>query len=591
MSSQSRPVLDKSPSNSKSRTNTRKERPLTDREYADRVKSYARLSTGQHYHSLANFLFAPYQRNVSINTTSKPEKKLEPEKERFVTMYTFHGQGSPQTHQISSPLEFSQAADTAENLNTIIFLRGHQPPEMLNAIGARYRVDPEFFRQHLDITTRTTRYGVIPSTSLASSSKNILRLPSVTLASRSSSSEIIQPHHQGIVSRIRDETARLMDAHVDRYLQNREACLRSGTSIVRNLSVHNPQHFSLEQEISIYVAPYGREWISIIWLDAGSDLGQDQHGPWQAKTLQCESWEVQFHPIVQHRPGVALDSKHLLRRTTNFEVMNEKESSRLLQTAARLHRNYGENLDHETMTVDPFYALTEIFAFVASSEAQLLALLQLSLDRELTIELLSPYSLQTRSALWNLVYNKQFLDAHLRRLQDIGSFLDNRMKIVDWPCTSTPTTQKISSDAAEKLRLDYAHLIARARELSAAFDDGMNILQNNSMIAESQKAIQQAEGVAKLTGLAFFFIPLSLTASIFGMNVRQFTDGGSQSIWVWIVTSTVTLLFSYLALNWGNWRLTERMKHVRFKKRQKQKRSIPSPAQVFQEFGKGDVGV
>lgn len=39
-------------------------------------------------------------------------------------------------------------------------------------------------------------------------------------------------------------------------------------------------------------------------------------------------------------------------------------------------------------------------------------------------------------------------------------------------------------------------------------------------IVESQKAIAQAETISKLTNLAFFFIPLTLTASIFGMNIQ-----------------------------------------------------------------------
>ncbi len=38
-------------------------------------------------------------------------------------------------------------------------------------------------------------------------------------------------------------------------------------------------------------------------------------------------------------------------------------------------------------------------------------------------------------------------------------------------------------------------------------------------IIESQKAISEAETVSKLTALAFFFVPLSFIASVFGMNL------------------------------------------------------------------------
>ncbi|KAH0559275.1 hypothetical protein GP486_004213 [Trichoglossum hirsutum] len=44
-------------------------------------------------------------------------------------------------------------------------------------------------------------------------------------------------------------------------------------------------------------------------------------------------------------------------------------------------------------------------------------------------------------------------------------------------------------------------------------------LMSTMSIVESQKAIVQQETVSKLTSLAFFFIPLTLSASVFGMNI------------------------------------------------------------------------
>lgn len=99
--------------------------------------------------------------------------------------------------------------------------------------------------------------------------------------------------------------------------------------------------------------------------------------------------------------------------------------------------------------------------------------------------------------------------------------------------------------------------------LCTAFEGAMDMLQNNAMVQKSHKAIEQAEGVAKLTRLAFFFIPLSLTASIFGMNVRQFSPDVSLSVWVWVITSVVTLVLFYLVLTWGDFRLSEQVKHLK----------------------------
>jgi uncharacterized membrane protein YfcA len=46
-------------------------------------------------------------------------------------------------------------------------------------------------------------------------------------------------------------------------------------------------------------------------------------------------------------------------------------------------------------------------------------------------------------------------------------------------------------------------------------------LMANMQIIESRRAIEEAESVTKLTELAFFFIPLTFTASVFGMQVKE----------------------------------------------------------------------
>ena len=62
------------------------------------------------------------------------------------------------------------------------------------------------------------------------------------------------------------------------------------------------------------------------------------------------------------------------------------------------------------------------------------------------------------------------------------------------------------------LRDDFEETLAR---LTSTFQAVMSTMS----IIESQKAIAEAETVSKLTALAFFFIPLSFIASLFGMNL------------------------------------------------------------------------
>ena len=113
------------------------------------------------FQNLSNYLFSPYQFNVSGPTAYSSTSD-----EHFVTLYAFHGQASPQVSQIQTVAQFSEAALEAEELSTLLFLRGHQPPEILNAIGARYRVDPEYWRRHLEVHSRSGRLSDIASTCL-----------------------------------------------------------------------------------------------------------------------------------------------------------------------------------------------------------------------------------------------------------------------------------------------------------------------------------------------------------------------------------------------------------------------------------------
>ena len=78
----------------------------------------------------------------------------------------------------------------------------------------------------------------------------------------------------------------------------------------------------------------------------------------------------------------------------------------------------------------------------------------------------------------------------------------------------------------------------------------MNLLMNRAMIAETNKTILQAKEVTKLTRLAFVYIPLSFTASFFGMNVDTFVKGAPTHIWVWFSVSAPIVLISMVLMKY-----------------------------------------
>ena len=69
------------------------------------------------------------------------------------------------------------------------------------------------------------------------------------------------------------------------------------------------------------------------------------------------------------------------------------------------------------------------------------------------------------------------------------------------------------------LQAEFDKLALEVKGLTERVGATFQAIMATMAIVESQKAIAQAETISKLTNLAFFFIPLTLSASIFGMNI------------------------------------------------------------------------
>ena len=76
-----------------------------------------------------------------------------------------------------------------------------------------------------------------------------------------------------------------------------------------------------------------------------------------------------------------------------------------------------------------------------------------------------------------------------------------------------------SSSTIPKFEVELAGLKADIDETLTRLNSTFQAVMSTMSIVESQKAISEAETVSKLTSLAFFFIPLSFIASLFGMNL------------------------------------------------------------------------
>lgn len=217
-----------------------------------------------------------------------------------------------------------------------------------------------------------------------------------------------------------------------------------------------------------------------------------------------------------------------------------------MQTASLLHLDYARRLETEAGRSGPVLVLLDVLRLSASSEVQLLNLIETKVSMEL-----SPAQSQAQNepTVSNLLYHKRVLRRHIQRLLENKNFIEYQASV----CPVDRSQSTLMSHSKSKLNAvlrDFDHLLEKAKDLTSECDRGMSIMMNKASIKEAQRAIVQAERVTKLTKLAFVFVPLSFTCSFCGMNFSQFSSGSNLDIWVWFAVSGPVLVLSIIFMTW-----------------------------------------
>jgi Mg2+ and Co2+ transporter CorA len=221
-------------------------------------------------------------------------------------------------------------------------------------------------------------------------------------------------------------------------------------------------------------------------------------------------------------------------------------ASATFQSATLLHKEYGQTLISEIMQCDAFYALSELIYFSASSTCQLLNLIEMQINNQER-----PITSQMQNRFDNLQYFKTVLEDLRDNVENLIRFINGR-GTPKWPRATALSHTEIVNRTAEALLDDYRHIDNRIKRLSKRCSAGMTRIMNTALLDESRRAVDQADGVARLTLLAFFFIPLSFTASFFGMNFKELGSSNQDlSVWVWFIVSVPIFGVSVLLCFWS----------------------------------------
>ncbi|KAL9030921.1 MAG: hypothetical protein Q9196_000995 [Gyalolechia fulgens] len=291
--------------------------------------------------------------------------------------------------------------------------------------------------------------------------------------------------------------------------------------------------------VTICVTYKSSGWIAFIWLDHGKDLSQSSAGPWKALQRNSRTpWSLAVLPTIQYLSRVAL--KREPKKQADLDHLPARHSTPSLpQNSANLASDYGRSLRPEIMECDAFYALDELFRFAIASESQFLEMLKHKIKA---------------ATITGGGGRIEDLDAALDLIEDQRESISENLELVragghaNWPRAPEKLRKKAIA-AQETLQRDYEYLLNHAEGLAKKCVEGITIMMNDSMVRQSQRAIEQAEDTTKLTLLAFTFAPLSFTTSFLSMQVKEIQDG-SLRLWIWCLFTLLLLVVSFGLWKW-----------------------------------------
>ncbi|KAI0101401.1 hypothetical protein GGR51DRAFT_530651 [Nemania sp. FL0031] len=408
----------------------------------------------------------------------------------------------------------------------IVFVRGYPSAGWINVLGSQYRIEIDYFRQKLSFLENKDYYDMPP---LPSNSKNIFHLGISTI-------------YQRQVALTQSQIRSLRGVEKRAVRDHHRSLNIIGESIVRHVSIIDETNFVIGQDISIYVAnKRGRGRIAIVWLDSGRELSHPGDLAWETLSQNKRSDpRNDAIPIIRQIPAKMLSSITPLHSPYDSQPSNYPDL--LPPCTSHLAHQYGLALDHQVASADLGYALSDLFIFAACGEAQFLNLIEQHVS-----SLLDHSENQETAVLDELNYITRLLRERLLRISNIKSFLrtanhydsasrkrGNLLSEETQHQTRQRSPEALQADSA--LMDNFNYLSQRAKDLVAQATSAIEFTSSRVMLEESRRAINKADRLERLTLLAFFFLPLSLTTSFFGSNFRELGGTGSLSIWVMFVT-------------------------------------------------------
>lgn len=215
------------------------------------------LISGSHLEHFVKYLRRPYQQASrpgaeNNDAASRPRNKDH----AFAILYDF--QSAHRRTDLWEPSYVDVVIDrntTSPAQSQILFMRGSESPEWLNAIGTAFDVEPEFFYHHTRLFSKRHNDGQWSWPPLASDRATTFRLSLTTMARLSQGTSARDEHR---MRKLRDDSEETFVNYLKKV--RKEERLAIGDSYLRKVSVHDGSHLSVEQQVSIHVKHNSRGW-------------------------------------------------------------------------------------------------------------------------------------------------------------------------------------------------------------------------------------------------------------------------------------------------------------------------------------------
>lgn len=231
-----------------------------------RISSTKSLYSGLRFVALSNFLGQPYECRATLSRYYPPTAARQHEPFPFVTVFNWHDGSDNRAQQLASA---DQLQTIDKSAGCLVVLKGYPSSQWLNALGDKFRIDPEFYQRHLcfwsETGDRASRHTMTPRLPSAQSDILMLRIPTIGVLTGGK-----RPKHdkhgvagQNLLDNSRIQSLKDMENYMGHLSSLDSQNMHLADSIVRDFALLDLEHFVIEQIISINVVP-GRSggWIS-----------------------------------------------------------------------------------------------------------------------------------------------------------------------------------------------------------------------------------------------------------------------------------------------------------------------------------------